>query len=99
MSIRSTAFFVSEAFTALTVNATTDTLTLADFDASITIGDALEISTTLDTLVLVDFDTNIIIGTPLLVTVPNTISLVLISSFTDITFSSVQGQTQLFFSF
>ena len=99
MSIRSTAFFVSEGVTELNINATTDTLTLVDFDSSITIGTALVVSTTLDTLVLTDFDAVIQIGTPLLVTVPATVSLVLISTFVDVTFSSVRGQTQLFFSF
>ena len=97
MSIRSTAFFVSAAGP-LIVNATLDTLTLVDFDASIQVGTALVVSATLDTLVLADFDTTIVIGIPLIVST-NTVALVLVSTFADVTFSSIQGQAQLFFSF
>ena len=59
MSMRSVAFFVSEGFTPLTVNATLDTLTLTDNDASISGSPPQNTAATTVSLSLSPFDTGV----------------------------------------
>ena len=98
MSIRSVAFFVSAASVPLTVNATLDTLTLADFDTSITIGSAQNIIATLDTLSLVDLNATIVIGTPLLISATKD-TMVIASFDVALDFTGTQDRAAGFFSF
>lgn len=98
MSIRSTAFFVSSGGGPQIISATTDSITLVDFDTGITIGSLQQILATVDTLILADLDATIVIGTPLIVSA-TTDTLVIASTFVDITRTNIKLQASLFFSF